>query len=347
MKPLVPSSVDLNDFAFMPFEFQRLFASETWILSNDAEKVAALTLWGRSWHEVPAGSLPADDRMLAHLSGAGPRWKKVKPMALRGWKLADDGRYYHPFVCEKALEAWAEKLMQRVKSSAGNAKRWGAQFDAEPVVAQLIEARELLAALNPNSRQLAKSIPVASQADSTKDSHGDPSGNPAAIPQGVPQGSQGTGTGTGKEEKPPIPPCGGQAGDAKPAKRSRKADAMTYDAFVAQCRADGEKLIPADHAVFEFAASTGIPTDFLELAWREFARQYRHTRTTQAGKRGWRQKFENSVRRNWFKLWWMPEEGACQLTTAGMQLKRERDAEAARRAAENTTLESTGSEEAA
>lgn len=161
--------------------------------------------------------------------------------------------------------------------------------------------------------------------------------------------AQGGREGKGKEgnKEPPIPPSGGQVEDEKSGKKRRKADAMTYDAFVGQCRADGEKLIPADHAVFEFAASTGIPTDFLELAWREFARQYRHTRTTQAGKRGWRQKFENSVRRNWFKLWWMPEEGACQLTTAGMQLKRERDAEAARRAAETTTLESAGSEEAA
>lgn len=196
MRPLVPADVDLADFAFMPFEFQRLFASETWILSNDAEKVAALTLWGRSWHEVPAGSLPADDRMLAHLSGAGSRWGRVKAMALRGWVHADDGRYYHPVVCEKALEAWAEKLAQRLKSGAGNAKRWGTEFDPAPVLAQLTETRSLLAALNPVSRQLAKPVPDAVPRD--------PLGNPTGIAKGVhaavAKGSQGTGTGTGKEE---------------------------------------------------------------------------------------------------------------------------------------------------
>ncbi|WP_411850702.1 hypothetical protein ACLB90_17820 [Stenotrophomonas sp. LGBM10] len=33
------------------------------------------------------------------------------------------------------------------------------------------------------------------------------------------------------------------------------------------------------------------------------------------------------MRRNWFKLWWCPEGGGCELTTAGVQVKRERDAE--------------------
>ena len=107
---------------------------------------------------------------------------------------------------------------------------------------------------------------------------------------------------------------------------------MTFAAFVQACRDAGEKPLPRDHAVFSFAADAGIPVEFLELAWREFARQYRGTTKTQAGVRGWRQKFENCVRRNWFKLWWFPQEGSCELTTAGVQLKREREAEEAEKA---------------
>jgi hypothetical protein len=130
-----------------------------------------------------------------------------------------------------------------------------------------------------------------------------------------------------EQEQTPIPPSGGQLIGQKPAKRVRKTpEGMTYDQFVLACKADDEKLIPPDHSVFEFAKDTGIPIDYLELAWREFARQYRHTKKTQTGKRGWRQKFENCIRRNWFKLWWFPSENQCDLTTAGVQLKRERDA---------------------
>lgn len=202
--PLVPADVDLTDFAFMPVEFSRLLQSETWVLSNDAEKVAALTLWGRSWHEVPAGSLPDDDRMLAHLSGAGSRWKRVKPMAMRGWQLADDGRYYHPVVCEKALEAWIEKLVARVKGGKGNQSRWGAEFDADALIGAIQDCRTRLAALAPDSRTLKKQVPQRSP----KDSPSDPRANPTAIAQGIPVRSQGTGTGTGTvedQEQSPAP----------------------------------------------------------------------------------------------------------------------------------------------
>lgn len=201
-EPLVPPDVDLTDFRFMPFEFGRLFQSETWVLANDAEKVAAITLWGKSWTEVPAGSLPNDDRMLAHLSGTGSRWKKIKPMALRGWVLANDGRLYHPVVCEKALESWIEKLTQRVSSGAGNASRWGAEFDPAPLVEQIHVARRMLAALDPDSRMLKKKVPNGVPPGKKKSPTGNPDGNPTGNPVGIPIHSQETGTGTRTDLSP-------------------------------------------------------------------------------------------------------------------------------------------------
>ena len=123
--PLVSDDVDLSDFAFMPLDVQRLLTSETWVLGNAAEKVAALTLWLVSWHQTPAASLPDNDKMLAHLSQAGSGWKKVKDHALRGWVRCSDGRIYHPVVAEKANEAWEKKQKQRERSRTGNATRWG------------------------------------------------------------------------------------------------------------------------------------------------------------------------------------------------------------------------------
>lgn len=114
--PLVPPEVDLRDFREMPLEFERLFASDTWVLGTPEEKVAAFHLWCKSWHQQPAGSLPDDDRILAHLSGSGVRWKKLRAHALRGWEKCSDGRFYHPVVAEKACRAWKVKVEQRLRT---------------------------------------------------------------------------------------------------------------------------------------------------------------------------------------------------------------------------------------
>ena len=116
--PMTPLECDLHDYPWMPLDVTRLFASETWVLGSAEEKVAALSLWARSWHQVPAGSLPDNDRMLSHLSDAGARWSKVKVHAMRGWVKCSDGRLYHPVVCEKANESWQSKLAQRARTDA-------------------------------------------------------------------------------------------------------------------------------------------------------------------------------------------------------------------------------------
>lgn len=116
--------------------------------------------------------------------------------------------------------------------------------------------------------------------------------------------------------------------EGKPSGR-RKREKITFDAFVEACHEAGEKVIPADDPIFRFAADAGIPKEFLHLAWREFAGKHRGTQRLQ---KDWRAHFRDAVRRNWFKLWWMPSEGACELTTAGVQLKRELEAERQRQA---------------
>ncbi|SFN72232.1 DUF1376 domain-containing protein [Sphingomonas sp. OK281] len=129
--PLTPSDCDLRDFAFMPVDTVRLLDSDLFALSSGDEFKAAMTLWCKAWQQVPAGSLPADDRVLAHLSGAGTKWKKLRTIALRGFVECSDGRLYHPVVCEKATEAWAKKLSYRERSKKGNSKRWGSQKDEQ------------------------------------------------------------------------------------------------------------------------------------------------------------------------------------------------------------------------
>lgn len=123
----MPPQVDLRDFQFMPLLVGRLFASDFNAMATDTEWRAAVTLWARSWHQVPAGSLPADEKVLAFLAGFGrdnSSWAQVKHVALDGFVLCQDGRYYHPVIAALALDAWDKKQAHRARTkNATEARR--------------------------------------------------------------------------------------------------------------------------------------------------------------------------------------------------------------------------------
>lgn len=114
--PLVHVQVDLRDFVFMPLDVLRLRDSDLATLATGDEFKAAVLLWCAAWHQIPAGSVPNDDRWLARHSGAGALWKKVKAEALRGFVECSDGRLYHSVVASKAMESWTKKQEQRTKT---------------------------------------------------------------------------------------------------------------------------------------------------------------------------------------------------------------------------------------
>lgn len=113
--PLTPADCDLRDFQYMPLDVQRLCDSDLAALESPEACWAALLLWCKAWHQVPAGSLPSDDRVLAKFTGyqrAPESWHAIREGALRGWIECADGRLYHPVVAEKANEAWFAKHRQ-------------------------------------------------------------------------------------------------------------------------------------------------------------------------------------------------------------------------------------------
>jgi Protein of unknown function (DUF1376) len=204
-EPLVAAKVDLRDFPYMPVEVERLFASEFHAQANDSEWRAGVTLWLKSFHQVPAASLPDDDVALARLAELGRdvrAWRRIKKKALRGWVRCGDGRLYHHVVAEKVLEAWIEKLSQRKSGGLGNAKRWGGEFDLSALNRELDEAVRRLKSLNPNSRVLARRI-VKEHVARTNPLKEQGATCPSGIAAGVPVGSQGK----ERESKPysPVP----------------------------------------------------------------------------------------------------------------------------------------------
>lgn len=127
-EPLTPADCNLRGLPFMPLMVAQVMQSETFALSSGDEFKAAFTLWCASWLEVPAASLPNDDRMLEFLSRA-KSWKKVKNMALRGWMLCADGRLYHAVLAEQAVDAWEKRTVYREKEDgkSDRQRRWREQ----------------------------------------------------------------------------------------------------------------------------------------------------------------------------------------------------------------------------
>ncbi|MEI8396992.1 MAG: hypothetical protein WCF85_19880 [Rhodospirillaceae bacterium] len=93
----------------MPLDIGALLNSDFNAMTrSDTAWRAGVTLWLKAWHQVPAGSLPNDERALCFFAGFGRdlrRWRKLSAEALHGFVLCSDGRLYHRFLCKLALDA--------------------------------------------------------------------------------------------------------------------------------------------------------------------------------------------------------------------------------------------------
>lgn len=119
--PLTPVGLDLRDFPYMPLDVVRLRDAEITVVSSGDGFRAAVLLWCSSWHQVPAASLPDDDRLLAVLAGYGrdlKGWAKVRAEALHGFIKCCDGRLYHPVIADKAIEADGKRRKQQRRTVA-------------------------------------------------------------------------------------------------------------------------------------------------------------------------------------------------------------------------------------
>lgn len=113
-------------------------------------------------------------------------------------------------------------------------------------------------------------------------------------------------------------------------KTKRKTDARpracTFGVFLDACQRAGEKAIPPDDPIFDYAAEIGLPGDFLSLAWDVFAERFSEegstaSRKTYKGAVGWRAAFRNYIRNGYLNLWRIDGDGEYVLTTAGKQAR--------------------------
>ena len=118
--------------------------------------------------------------------------------------------------------------------------------------------------------------------------------------------------------EPSLTIKGGAQARSSSSRRSRSEE-ITLAQFLENCKASGEKAIPEDDPVMEYAEKVGITNEMLSVAWAEFKAAYLPTSKRY---KDWRQAFRNSVRRNWYKLWFLAEGQGAAWTTAGEQARR-------------------------
>jgi uncharacterized protein YdaU (DUF1376 family) len=122
--PPISSEVDLRRYPTLPLDVQRLRDSDFVALASADEFRAFLLLLSAAWHQIPAGSLPIDDRLLCALAKTEMKsWKKVKLLALRGFVEHSDGRLYHPVLTETVLKSWGTMRIQKSRTAAATAAR--------------------------------------------------------------------------------------------------------------------------------------------------------------------------------------------------------------------------------
>lgn len=109
------------------------------------------------------------------------------------------------------------------------------------------------------------------------------------------------------------------------ADKSARSRGTVLKTYIEECKANGVKPIPDDHHSREFARDAGIEPDMLAMCWFRFLED--HTTGARSAKRykDWGQAFGNAVKANWYKFWFMSDDGV-QWTSQGRMYKTAYDA---------------------
>lgn len=102
--------------------------------------------------------------------------------------------------------------------------------------------------------------------------------------------------------------------------KKTRSGKISLRTFLENCKTENRKPIPEGDAVFKYADEVGIPMDFIRFAWVEFKRKYSQPRARTYI--DWNQHFQNAVRENWYRVWFIKDD-AYQLTTRGLQIQKE------------------------
>jgi hypothetical protein len=122
ISPPYPADVRTKGWRF-EVDLERIRESDTWTLATPDLRPWLLMLWNTAWVQTPAGAFPNDDAMIAARIGMDLRaFKAARPILMRRWELASDGRLYHPVITERVLALLALRQAQADRKAASRAK---------------------------------------------------------------------------------------------------------------------------------------------------------------------------------------------------------------------------------
>lgn len=177
-EPPYPADTRAKGWRF-ELDLEQVIQSDTWALATPDVRPWLLMLWTTAWQQTPCGSMPSDDALIVARLGISPKvYTKAKPVLLRGWWAATDGRLYHDTLSDRVLDMLGRKNAERSRKAA-----WRASKEAEQKLAEVN-------AMAQNSPQM---------------SHGTNEGQPRDR-RGTDDTGTGTGTGTGLCINTPPPP---------------------------------------------------------------------------------------------------------------------------------------------
>lgn len=104
---------------------------------------------------------------------------------------------------------------------------------------------------------------------------------------------------------------------ASPPKRKPKPKDQTFTDWANSLTEDA---IASDDSIYDWARTQGIPCEWIGIAWWVFDGRYAEKTKTYAD---WRSVFRLAVREDWLKVWRQGRGGEWELTTTGVQAKRE------------------------
>lgn len=92
--------------------------------------------------------------------------------------------------------------------------------------------------------------------------------------------------------------------------------------FIEVCKRNGEKPISEYRPLLDYVEKTGLPMDYVQLAWEVFKDEHlepgaNHTRL----KADWRRHFLNYIQKGYYRLWYARPDGSFDMTTVGYQAK--------------------------
>lgn len=136
--------------------------------------------------------------------------------------------------------------------------------------------------------------------------------------------------GKGKEGiNTPLPPLQGEIDgddeneetDDQPAKPKRDSS-VTLSTYLQNCSQQGCKAVPDDHFIRGWAETAGIDAEMMQVAWFAFRDDHIHGGRKAKKYKDWPAAFANSVKAGWYRLWFIPANGAAEWTSQGRAAQR-------------------------